>query len=109
MIASGFSQALFVHVIASLKNAKRIYLAIASFPVIEDALLQRKVKRLTLNMGIISLDCLTVNQNRQNTKTRRGAVVNMRSLLIATFAGPQKHASVSFQGPQYCSSRNSAC
>jgi hypothetical protein len=39
MIASGFSQALFVQVITSLKNAKRFYLAIASFLVVEDALL----------------------------------------------------------------------
>jgi hypothetical protein len=111
VIASGSSQALLVHVIASLKNAERFYLAIASFPVVENAVLQRKIKGLVLNtedMGVIYLDCLSVNRNQQNTKTHRGSVVNMWELVIRSCRQTTKNASVSFQGPQYGSSRQSA-
>jgi hypothetical protein len=101
VIASGSSQALLVHVIASLKNAERFYLAIASFPVVENAVLQRKIKGLVLNtadMGVIYLDFLSVNRNQQNTKTRRGAVVNMWSLSFAAVARLQKMPRSPFRG-----------
>ena len=101
LIASGSSQVLFAHVIASLKDAERFYLPITSFPVVEDAVLQRKAKRLALNaedMGVIYLDCLSVNQNRLNTKTRRGALSNMRSLSIAAVARPKNMPQSPFRG-----------
>jgi hypothetical protein len=85
-IAAGSSKPLFVPVIASLMNAERFYLEIASFPYVDDPLLLKKTKRLVLNAedtGIIYLGCLNLMKNPMVTRTKEGAKYRKLSLAIA--------------------------
>lgn len=100
-IARGSSGPLFVHTVASLRNAERFYLAIASFPVVNDTRLLKKTKRLVLNaedMGIIYLKCLNSNQAQRNTRTTRGFKINRQSLSIAVLARPKNMPNSPFRG-----------
>jgi hypothetical protein len=100
-IAAGSSKPLFVHVIASLMNAERFYLEIASFPYVDDALLLRKTKRLVLNaenMGIIYLGCLNLLKNPKVTRTKEGAKYRKISLAIAAIVRPKNMPASSFKG-----------
>lgn len=99
--AIGSPTALFAHAIASLKNARRFYLAIASFPILEDASFQQKAKVLALNaenIGITYLDCINLNQKRQNTRTSRGATANRWSLWMIAVARPKNMPSPPWKG-----------
>ena len=100
-IAAGSSKPLFVQVMASLMNAERFYLEIASFPAVDDALLLRKTKRLVLNaenMGIIYLNCLNLMKNPKITRTKKGAKYRKLSLAIAAVVRPKNMPVSPFKG-----------